>query len=127
MTILEECLEVLGNDAIVLSEKETQNISDEMEQMFPVSNWGRIDWEKVKRKIDLDSSSNIIEYLNMDGFVYIIWSEGTLPVIKADFRKVIEVIDEVTAVSFDTWLLNPNEKWVIEFYHEGDIMIGYSM
>jgi 2-hydroxy-3-keto-5-methylthiopentenyl-1-phosphate phosphatase len=98
-----------------------------MEHMFPISNWGRIDWEKVNKKIDLDGSSNIIEYLNMDGFVYIIWSEGTLPVIKANFRKVIEVIDEVTAVSFDTWLLNPNEKWVIEFYHEGDIIIGYSL
>jgi hypothetical protein len=50
MTILEECLEVLGDDAIVLTEKETQNISVKMEQMFPISNWGRIDWEKVNNE-----------------------------------------------------------------------------
>ncbi|WP_420196687.1 hypothetical protein [Caldibacillus thermoamylovorans] len=36
--------------------------------------------------------------------VYVIWDEGTLPIIQSTLYKVFEVIDDVTAVSFDTWI-----------------------
>lgn len=44
--------------------------------------------------------------------------------IESDLYTVIEVIDDVTAVSFDTWLFSPNEGVVIEFHHDGEIIIG---
>ncbi|WP_418655553.1 CDI toxin immunity protein [Bacillus nitratireducens] len=36
--------------------------------------------------------------------VYLIWNEGKLPIGKTDLDKVFEVIDDVNAVSFDTWI-----------------------
>ncbi len=58
--------------------------------------------------------------------VYIIWDEVNLPIIKTDLFSVIDVIYDVTAVSFDTWLFSVDEKSIIEFYHEGEIKIGFS-
>ncbi|WP_445207590.1 CDI toxin immunity protein [Bacillus cereus] len=36
--------------------------------------------------------------------VYLIWDEGKLPISKTDLDKVFEVIDDVNAVSIDTWI-----------------------
>ncbi|WP_430624086.1 hypothetical protein [Polycladospora coralii] len=30
----------------------------------------------------------------------------------------------MTAVSFDTWLSDPDLDYLIEFYHEGEITLG---
>jgi hypothetical protein len=36
----------------------------------------------------------------------------------------IEVIDDVTAVSFDTWIFSLASGYVIEIYHEGEVWVG---
>lgn len=53
--------------------------------------------------------------------VYIIWDEVNLSIIKTDLFSVIDVIYDVTAVSFDTWLLSIDIKEVVEFYNESEI------
>ncbi|MBY0754074.1 hypothetical protein K5V21_01265 [Clostridium sardiniense] len=53
--------------------------------------------------------------------VYIIWDEVNLPIIKTDLFSVIDVIYDVTEVSFDTWLLSIDIKEVVEFYNESEI------
>ena len=37
--------------------------------------------------------------------VYIIWDKEGLPIIQTDFECVIKYIDEVLAVSFETWVV----------------------
>ncbi|OYD06217.1 CDI toxin immunity protein [Paludifilum halophilum] len=59
-----------------------------------------------------------------DETLYLIWSDGSYPVVQSKMKNVMEVIDDITAVSFDTWLFNPASSFVIEFYHEGEIIYG---
>ncbi|MEL4027149.1 hypothetical protein NST89_00625 [Caldifermentibacillus hisashii] len=56
--------------------------------------------------------------------VYVIWDEGTLPIIQSTLYKVFEVIDDVTAVSFDTWIFSPTLGYVIEIFHDGEVRVG---
>ncbi|GAA0741806.1 hypothetical protein GCM10008906_23480 [Clostridium oceanicum] len=56
--------------------------------------------------------------------IHIIWDEANLPIIKSNLSNVIDVIDDTIAVSFDTWLFSSNGEFVIEFYHDGQTIIG---
>lgn len=56
--------------------------------------------------------------------ICILWNDNLLHCIHVELNKALEHINDVTAVSFDTWLYNSNEKYVIEFHHEGRITIG---
>lgn len=56
--------------------------------------------------------------------IYIIWDEATLPVVKSNLPSVLEVIYDVTAVSFDTWIFSHVFEYVVEYYHEGETTIG---
>jgi hypothetical protein len=129
MTLLDECIEALGEDAEILMNSEKEKVLDALESSFPFAEWGRIDWDKVSKRENVNTVDDIIAYLencyqNFDPVVYIIWDEGALPIIKSDLKKVLEVIADVTAVSFDTWIFSPTSGYVIEIYHEGEVWIG---
>ncbi|WP_237071922.1 hypothetical protein [Priestia flexa] len=68
----------------------------------------------------LDQNAN--EYSNV---VYVIWDEGTLPIIQTTLDKVLKDIDDVTAVSFDTWIFSPSTGYVIEIFHDGEVRVGF--
>ena len=130
MSLLDECIQALGETIKILSDAETEQVFSRFEGLFTMSTWGRIDWETVNSKIQLESANQIIPCLNqyfplekLDR-VYILWSEASLPTIEAPLHQIIEAIDDVTAVDFDTWLFSPILEYVVEFYHEGDIWIG---
>ncbi|WP_013334514.1 hypothetical protein [Gloeothece verrucosa] len=130
MSLFDECIQALGENFKIFSEVETEEIFAKFENTFPISAWGRIKWEKIQQKIEVKSVSEIIPDLNqyfsaekLDK-IYILWDNGSLPAIEAPLIQVLNVIDDVTAVSFDTWLFSPILEYVVEFYHEGDITIG---
>lgn len=129
MPLLEECIDALGKGTIVLSNQETIEIFKTFSNTLPITKWGRIDWEKIDKKIRVDSVNEILKYLHeqdkcVDSDIFVLWDEATLPAIQSDLNQVIKVIDDVTAVSFDTWLLSPIIKYVVEFYHNGEVTIG---
>ncbi len=128
MTLFEECLLVLG-DSTELSTNETLELYNLMAESFPMTSWGRIDWGRVERKQRLQYSNLLskIGDVDLNEEVYIIWDEVTLPAVKTNLKKALLVIDDVTAVSFDTWIFCPEVKIVIEFYHESDIHIGWKV
>lgn len=55
---------------------------------------------------------------------YVIWPDAEIPIIKCNIDDILDNIDDVLAVSFDTWLISVDMKRLIEFYHEGDITLG---
>ncbi|MBN2908783.1 hypothetical protein JQC72_04505 [Polycladomyces sp. WAk] len=129
VTLFEECIHALGENCKVLSKEETNRLFSKLGEKFPFTSWGRIDWEKVDNRLYLASSDEIIRYFKREtnpfnGIVYIIWDEAALPAVKSDLQTILQVIDDVTAVSFDTWLYCPSDEYVIEFYHEGEIVLG---
>lgn len=54
----------------------------------------------------------------------ILFDQKDIPCISCKLAAVIENIDDILAVSFDTWILSKDIKEVIEFYHEGTIVYG---
>ena len=131
MTLYKECLEALGSDIIILETKEAEkDILSKFESALPITSWARIDWDNMSKYSRVSSVEEIIPllktYFQEDEIkdVYIIWDQALLPIIHADLFEVLKVIDDVTAVSFDTWLYSTKGQFVIEFYHENEITVG---
>lgn len=129
MSLLDECIEALGENIHVLSDNRRKKVIRDFECSFPITEWGRIKWEKEMKYADVNTVDEIMSFLNQNmgdycKVVYIIWDEGTLPVIKSDLDKVLEVIDDVTAVSFDTWIFSPSSGFVVEIFHDGEVKVG---
>jgi hypothetical protein len=129
MTLFEECLQALKNYK-VLSDNESKQVVELFEEDFKITQWGRIDWSIYSNKYELNSSQDIQsviqkKFISTEEFIQIIWDEASLPVVECTLENALRVIDDVTAVSFDTWLYNPRHRFVIEYYHEGDITIGF--
>lgn len=123
MTLLQECMEVLKNNIYILSEDEQKNMEEVFFDTIPFTNWGRVDWSVIKNKKNIKSIEKLSEIKN-DEELYIIWSDPDLPIIKSNANAIFSNLDDITAVSFDTWLFSIDRKLIIEFYHDGDIIIG---
>ena len=134
MDLLDECLTCLLRTEykceIILS-NEGKIIYNTFFNTYPFARWGQIDWEKVLHKELLTTLEDIPPCLAKNGKnfsqeVYIIWGDINLPIVKCMLENVLQYIDEITPLGmYSTWFYCPSEKWVIEFYHHGDITIGF--
>ncbi|MDY7224204.1 hypothetical protein P4637_09435 [Halalkalibacterium halodurans] len=129
MSLFDECIEALGEDVQVFSDNNREQILSNFESSFPFK-WGRIEWENVSNYAEVNTIDEIIYFIdqNVDEYsnvVYVIWDEGTLPIIKSTLDKIFKVIDDVTAVSFDTWIFCPSTGYVIEIFHDGEVKVGF--
>jgi hypothetical protein len=129
MTLLEECTEALKGDFRIFSKSEGIKIEDDFFSL-PFTSWGRIDWDLIKNKLLITTKQQLTEALQKNkrsalAPIYIIWDEAKLPIIESKFKTIISHLNNVTAVSFDTWLYCPSEAWVIEFFHDGETTIGF--
>ena len=129
MSLFDECIEVLGENVHVFSDSQREQVLSDFESTFPFTGWGRIEWEKVSNNAKVHTVDEIISFLHQNmkeysNVVYVIWDEGTLPIIQSTLDKVFEVIDAVTAVSFDTWIFSPYSGYVIEIFHDGEVRVG---
>lgn len=120
-TLFEECMEQLGEQARVMSEKETIRLFDELQDSITFTTYGRIDWEAIELK---ERFSEEIEILPLETRVFIMWDNALFPAIESSLSCIMNCLESVKKVSFDTWIFSPN-KFVIEFYHEGESNIGY--
>lgn len=117
MTLLEECKECLGEKCLVIEGDKKKLIIERFYSKVKFTKWGRIDWEKVGRY----SVCNLEDLHDCKDNYYIIWDEVTLPILYVNICDIIENLDDVTAVSFDTWLVSENLDVIIEIFHTGDI------
>ncbi|MBH8605210.1 hypothetical protein [Thermoactinomyces sp. CICC 10522] len=129
MTLLDECIESLGEDSNILTNDEKSKILNIFEGSFSLTEWGRIDWDQISKREKVNTVNDIFAFLerhyeNLKTKIYIIWDAVTLPIIQSDLKKVFSVIDDVTAVSFDTWIFSPELGYVVEIYHEGEVIVG---
>jgi hypothetical protein len=120
-TLFEECLEQLGEQAKVMTEEETIRLFDELQDVVHFTSYGRMDWDAVKRKEVFTAQS--IDSL-AETRVSILWDNAMFPAVESSLHKVLMVLESVKKVSFDTWIFLPN-RYVIEFYHEGESNIAY--
>ncbi|TFE26929.1 hypothetical protein [Cohnella luojiensis] len=132
MTLFDECIEALLPQVEVLPISQRNEHTRLMTAEYPISINGRIDWGMVGFKQKVSSCNEIVDVLKehfdtINTDVLIIWDGAHLPVVKSKLTKIFEYIDDVTAVGFDTWLYCPEQNYVIEFYHEGEITVGYEV
>ena len=123
MTLLEECLNALGNDICILTGDEKLAMENKFYDIVPLTTWGRIDWGKFKKIKEVKKLEDL-NLIDGDRKYYIIWGDTEKPIIKSRLANILNNLDDVLAVSFDTWILDTDESMVLEFYHELDITIG---
>ncbi len=130
MSLVDDCVKALGSEARIVPKEETSSLFHQFMQLFQFTSWGRIDWTQVEQKIVIDAASDVLPLFmerrkELHDAVFIVWDEVTKPAVESKLINVITYIDAITIVSFDTWIFCPKEKYVIEFYHEGEITIGF--
>lgn len=130
MDLFEECMEVLGKNAKILDKEIAENILSNFDKNFPLTAWGRIDWDKIKNKKKVNTFEEILSVIKnkkgkISNLIYVIGSDATVPVFQSNLDIILKNFDDVEAVSPNTWLYCPKDGWVIEFYHDGDTTIGF--
>lgn len=79
---------------------------------------GVIDWESYPNSIAvLDFEKTSAKITNKS--CYIMWDEGTLPIVKTDLDSIEKNLFDVTRIAFDTWIVGESFEWVFEFHHSG--------
>lgn len=121
--LFKECIDSL-NEYSILSLKETEDLFKQLRYNFPMTNYGCIDWKKVNDAIVIKNIRDISDIFNKSYECYILWEQQELPGVSCKLAKIIDNIDDVLAVSFDTWLLSKDKKEIIEFHHEGKVVYG---
>lgn len=128
MTLFEECFLALTPTAKILSLKETEYYFSLLTQNFSVTSWQRLNWDLIPIKKSIHKINEIFEYLesmNIQDFeVVLLWNYTSEPGIKTNLSDVLKVIDDVLAVGSDTFVFCPHGKYVIEFYHDGEVTLG---
>ncbi len=121
----------------ILSQSSTNEIDEVLTKMFPFVLWGRVNWEKVNEKTLIDLEKPLLEpiyqFLNQHGIniaeanncVYIIWDNGSLPAVKTETKDAIIFLQNTLDYQGDNvWIFSPSKRYVIEFFHEGEIVAG---
>lgn len=119
--LYQECVTALG-ESDVLTMEETDRITELVQQNF-LFNLGSIDWKRFRDGVEI-KQEELVHRFNRNDSYYILWDCGELPFVKANFERILKALDDVLAVSFNTWLLSVDGKEIIEFHHEGIIRYG---
>ncbi|USZ14359.1 hypothetical protein NGM44_08270 [Moraxella sp. FZFQ2102] len=117
MSLFDEAVTALDYPK-VLTGKQKDNILDYFINNFPImtAGNGKIDWDCILNNSDIRHASELLKLKSIIGQNHccIIWNDGNLPILVTSLEKLVRAFDDVTAVSFDTWILIPSKNIVIE-------------
>lgn len=105
--LLQECLTVLGNNKNIISIEQQQPILDDFNNILP-----QIIKSNKRKKIQ--SIQELLPHWEKKS-VYIIWDEDDLPIVQIDFKYIVDHIDDVSAVAFETWIVAVEMNEFIQF------------
>jgi hypothetical protein len=130
MTLFEECIGVLGKHVSVIEKNMAGKILSKFDEDFPISPWGRIDWELVREKQTITSFEYIIPAISgrkrdISTPVYVIGSDPTIPIMECKLDTLLEFFYDVEAVSPNSWFYSLSGGWVLEIYHDGSLTVGF--
>lgn len=118
----EELLELISPVYLLLMEEESKNFIHKFCNKFPITFYGRIDWS-VLNGILAENIEEIIsnEKINLDTEIFIIFNDGSIPVLKTKIEKILKIYDNLSCIGFDQWIITKSDEIMIELYHEGEI------
>lgn len=127
--LFNECVQSLK--AIILSNQEENEIRHWFNTVVPLTTWGKVDWEKIDKKIAIGYDPEmIIPALHklignpVDMQVYVDWSSEGLPIIKTDVRKLIQFFDHIVCVDFEKFVMNPSLGYILEILPSNQMTLG---
>lgn len=113
MTSYERLKAVLGSYRVVRKFEEKLILGS-----LHFTDYGRLDFRRYKSARDISPG----ELSRLPDFsCCIVFPDAQLPPIKCRFKRALECLNEVLAVSRCVWILNNDLTKVIEFYYEGSI------
>lgn len=121
--LFQECIDSL-KEYHLLSLEESAKVFKEFEKNYPITLSGHIDWKKFNGIVSEDGMPYIYENVDLHEKFYILWDKQDIPCVICELTTILGCMDDVLAVSFNTWLLSLDTNEVIEFYHEGRITYG---
>lgn len=122
----------IQDDVLPLSKEDEDLIMDEFVHVFPITEWGRVDWSKVVNKvciedddIDLIKDAFISQGLELSQEVFLLFGYGDYPFVRTSLQRILVNFEEVRSIGSDQFIYCPTSKFVIEYYHDGDTTIGW--
>ncbi len=125
MTLTEECILALGKTTTIFQGAKKEKIEKALFNKIKFRFCGEFDWDNINslKKIKNVKIADIKKYVE-DKNYYIIWDDPIEPILLSPLENIIKNIDDVTAVSTNTWLMSEDKKYFIEMYHESRISIA---
>lgn len=123
-----ECLTTLNTKP--LEDKESDLLHELFKEMYPLTAWGKINWDNIEKKNEITDLNDIIPSLKkilqikLDENAYIEWSDAGLPIIKTNLTNIIKNFDNVDCVAFDKFIFNPSQGYIIEILSSGRTTLG---
>jgi hypothetical protein len=128
-SLLRKCLEALNEQ--LLPEKESHILSNVFKHIVPITEWGKVDWDKIDDKFFIGYDPHLIiptleKLLNKQVVqkAYIEWNIYSIPVIKADLEDIIFSFKTIIKVSEEKFIFNPTQGYIVEIRFGGEITVG---
>lgn len=113
MTAFEKCKAALGSYKVARKFEEKLILGN-----LHFTDYGRLDFRRYGSARDI----TLGELARLSDFpCVIVFSDMSVPPIKCRFKRALECLDEVMAVSRCVWILNDDRTRVIEFYCDGSV------
>ncbi|WP_108670416.1 hypothetical protein [Peribacillus acanthi] len=121
-------------DMEILEFSKSNLIINDFSETFPIAFWNRIEWENDivnKLELNIQDIENIPEILRSKGFdpstsIFIFWGYDSYPCIKTTINTtLLSKIEEIVWLGTDLYIFCPNQRFVIEFFHDDSINIGW--
>lgn len=126
-TLFSECLETISGEYELLWGEESESIYEKMQTDYLFTKLGRIDFNNVQNKTKISIIDDILatldEFSYRNNYVYVLWGFGDYPVIKSHLEVILDSIENIIAIGSDQWIYSPDGHFIIEIYHEGEILL----
>lgn len=128
-----DLLQESGEIFKLLSSQELILNTNWLENNFPIASWGRIVWSKVPesfctgyiRDPELVTAFNkIVENKQLGGTLVVSWGNGLKLPIAMSMEMLRKYAEDILFEDSDIWICNEQDRWCIEYYHEGEICFG---
>lgn len=115
-------------DASLLPHHESEKVTVLFEALYPLTRWGKIEWESIEIKKEIDNKEEIMFTLpkmlsaSIDQSVYILCDDAMLPIIKTNLKDIIIHFCEMDCISMYKFIFNPMQGYIIEVLPSGITM-----
>lgn len=109
--LLQDCLHSFDDMELLETEQDISSIAHRMCESFPIDEHRHIEgaYELLREEIDFVTSQKY----------YILWDDAALPVIKCSGKSILQCLDDIFAVSFDTYIFSENFSEIIHSDESG--------